>query len=410
MTRRTFGRIERLPSGRYRARYQNPNNKTERIGAPQTFLTKKAAQSWLNGIDSQISAGKWKHPDELAKEEAEARELQARQDAWEEAEREKNQTTVSEWVDEWLALLEASVEAGDTAHGTFRSYRSAIKPFVAALGDVPVREVMPEDIESWWQAQSVARGRDGKVISANTRKARYQAVAVCMAKAQDRGIIPHSPAQVRGAGKRIVKREQPMEYVPTPEDIARLVEASNARTGAAIILAYYCGLRSGEIRALTPRDLRLDGDRPHIVVRRAVARTASGAERLTGTKTAASNRDAPCPPIVVNHLRAYLVAEGIEQPGQFIIVSQGDKSNPVRGSALLEGRGGFHEACDAIGLHPSITRLHDLRTAFLTRAGWQGATIKELMDLAGHSDPDSVMRYQIATLDRLYSLVRAIGG
>ena len=58
--RRRFGRVRRLPSGRYQARYLAPDG-TDRP-APQTFATKKAAGVWLTMQESDFNRGDWLDP------------------------------------------------------------------------------------------------------------------------------------------------------------------------------------------------------------------------------------------------------------------------------------------------------------------------------------------------------------
>jgi hypothetical protein len=56
-SKRRFGRVRRLPSGRYQVRYPAPDG-TDRP-APQTFATKKAAEVWLTMQESEINRGEW---------------------------------------------------------------------------------------------------------------------------------------------------------------------------------------------------------------------------------------------------------------------------------------------------------------------------------------------------------------
>ena len=50
--KRRFGRIRKLPSGRFQARYLDPTNVDR--PAPHTFATKVDAERWLVGIESEI--------------------------------------------------------------------------------------------------------------------------------------------------------------------------------------------------------------------------------------------------------------------------------------------------------------------------------------------------------------------
>ena len=53
-TRRSFGKIKKLPSGRYQASYLGPDG--ERHNGPVTFLAKQHADQWLAMRQSEIRA------------------------------------------------------------------------------------------------------------------------------------------------------------------------------------------------------------------------------------------------------------------------------------------------------------------------------------------------------------------
>ena len=61
MARESWGIVDRLPSGRYRARYTHDG---ARHKAPETFETKTQAREYLAGERSTIAASTWIHPDE----------------------------------------------------------------------------------------------------------------------------------------------------------------------------------------------------------------------------------------------------------------------------------------------------------------------------------------------------------
>jgi hypothetical protein len=58
--KRRFGRVRRLPSGRYQARYLGPDGVDR--PAPQTFATKREAQVWLTLKEGEIKRGDWLDP------------------------------------------------------------------------------------------------------------------------------------------------------------------------------------------------------------------------------------------------------------------------------------------------------------------------------------------------------------
>jgi hypothetical protein len=59
--KRRFGRVRRLSSGRYQARYPGPDGKDR--PAPDTFASKTDAEVWLTRKEVEIRDGEWIDPD-----------------------------------------------------------------------------------------------------------------------------------------------------------------------------------------------------------------------------------------------------------------------------------------------------------------------------------------------------------
>src|SRR5690349_11545499 len=59
--RRRFGAVRRLTSGRWQARFRDPETGVYR-NAPRTFPTKTAASKWLSAIETDIARGDWHDP------------------------------------------------------------------------------------------------------------------------------------------------------------------------------------------------------------------------------------------------------------------------------------------------------------------------------------------------------------
>lgn len=60
MARETFGNIDKLPSGRFRARYVGGDG--ARHKAPHTFARKIDARVWLAEQQTAIASGRWQAP------------------------------------------------------------------------------------------------------------------------------------------------------------------------------------------------------------------------------------------------------------------------------------------------------------------------------------------------------------
>ena len=56
-----FGSVERLSSGRFRARYPGPDGR--RYTAPTTFVTKSEARGWLSLAHAEITRKRWAPPE-----------------------------------------------------------------------------------------------------------------------------------------------------------------------------------------------------------------------------------------------------------------------------------------------------------------------------------------------------------
>jgi hypothetical protein len=68
--REAWGRLRKLPSGRWQARYPGPDGvmHTARTDddRPLTFLTKTDARTWLAGVQTKIACDLWEPPATLA--------------------------------------------------------------------------------------------------------------------------------------------------------------------------------------------------------------------------------------------------------------------------------------------------------------------------------------------------------
>ena len=55
-SRRSWGSVRKFPSGRYQARYLDPDTR-RMVSAPETFASKTAADRWLAKKRAEIDAG-----------------------------------------------------------------------------------------------------------------------------------------------------------------------------------------------------------------------------------------------------------------------------------------------------------------------------------------------------------------
>ncbi len=166
-----------------------------------------------------------------------------------------------------------------------------------------------------------------------------------------------------------------------------------------VVLGAWCGLRLGELLALTRR--RID------VLHGTVEVVGSTYERTDGTvvvgppKSAAGRRKVTIPPHVVPELEGHLR----------------DHVGAKADAPLFSGPGGvvlyrktfsrhWRTARTAVGVEH--LHFHDLRHTGNTLAAATGASTKELMARMGHANPRATLLYQHATADRDRAIAEAL--
>ena len=144
--------------------------------------------------------------------------------------------------------------------------------------------------------------------------------------------------------------------------------------------------------------------------------TVSGQRLITTPKSVAGRRTVYQPPHLIDDVHQHLATftasdadalvfpgnEGLPlTPGQ--VYGHAPRFNKRTGKQTHPGNG-FYKARHQIG-RPDF-RFHDLRHFAATMAAISGATTKELMQFAGHSDIHVAMRYQEAVNDRKKDLAK----
>ena len=210
--RRQFGRIRKLPSGKYQASFVDPTG--VRQNAPETFRTKADAGRLLSIVEADLSRGTW-----------------------------LNEAASTDTFGSYArAVLRDSATIGVLWRETCeRNLRLHLAP----LELVPLRALSPTRVREWHAA--ALRGSGGCTSIAQS----YRFMRMVMNTAVREGLVHRNPCTVKGAG--VVKsRERP---VATPDQIVALVDAMNPRYRTAVLIAAWCGLRRGEIAGLRVADV-----------------------------------------------------------------------------------------------------------------------------------------------------------
>jgi integrase len=223
----------------------------------------------------------------------------------------------------------------------------------------------------------------------------YQVLRASLNTAVADGVLSANPCKVKGAGT-----DRPAERpVATMAEVEALASAVNARWRAMVLLAYWCGLRLGELRALRRSDLDLLHN--WVEVREQIVDV--GGRLMAGPpKTDAGRRRVAIPPHIVAELASHL--ELFVGAGAEAYVFTGHQGTGPLPSASW--RRSWEQARRATAL--GHLRFHDLRHAGNTLAAATGASTRELMVRMGHASMRAAVIYQHATADRDQAIASAL--
>lgn len=359
MSRRQFGRVRKLPSGRWQARYSAPDGEDRSLG---TFPTKAAANQALAKVELEMASGAWIDP----------------------ARREQ---TLDSYAQSWLATRSLRPR-------TRESYEDQLRlRILPRLGRMPLGRITAQEVRTWHAgllAQAEATGRGHRAVSASYRVLR----AILNTAVQDE-ILVRNPCTIRGAS---VDRPTARPEV-TAQSMWALAEAVPPLYRAVVWVAAGTALRSAELGGLRRRDVDLDAG--VLTVARTYVEPARGQAYFGPPKSDAGVRRVVIPAVIVEVLREHL--DRYSQPGPDGLVFVSEKGEPFS----RHNRKWWRAGVAAAGL-PAGTRLHDLRHAGLTMAAQSGATLKELMTMAGHSSSRAALIYQHAATERAATVAAAM--
>jgi integrase len=360
-SRRSFGRLRKLRSGRWQPAYIGPDNALHH--APTTYEAKIDAEGWLANERRLIAAEDWTPPDQRS------------------AIMVIKSPTLAEYSGPWLA--DRTLKPRTREH-----YQALLDHHILpSLGDKPLKAFTPATIRAWHAEQ----GSRTPTMRAHA----YGLLRTILATAQHDGLITANPCHIHGAGNS--KRVHKIKPLTLPE-LETLTAAMPARYQAMTLLAAWCGLRFGELAELRRSDIDMRNGR--IKIRRAVVRV-DGRFEVTTPKSDAGTRDVAVPPHLLPILKAHL-AEYAEfgRDGLLFPAASGGHLAP---SSLYKV---FYPARKAAG-RPDL-RWHDLRHTGAVLAAATGATLAELMARLGHSTQGAALRYQHAAQDRDMEIARKL--
>ena len=268
--RRGFGRLRKLPSGRWQAAYTGPDAILYK--APVTFEDQDAARGWLKSERKLIDLDEWRPPGERAFKRVRSRE------------------TFAEFTEAWLDARQ--VKGRPLKPRTRDHYRNLLDKFLLpTFGKRLLSAITPAEVDQWYRTMDA---------STPTYRAHAYSLLRTILASVDPTVLAANPARIRGAGS--TSRRHHIEPL-TLDELSALVDAMPEGRRLMVLLAAWCALRFGELAELRRSDI--DVTNGVVKIRRGVVRTSEGVQVGT-TKSDAGVRNVAVPPHLLPAIKAHL--------------------------------------------------------------------------------------------------------
>jgi integrase len=359
--KRRFGSIRKLPSKRFQARYTGPGGKVHT--APETFDTQGDADAWLAVEWAAVQGGKWAPPSVVHAEHlAEVA------------------TYFGPYAEE---VIKGRLATGKIRETTARLYRRYARLYFGEFVKQPLSAITTRQVAAWHA--SMAR-------TPTSRANAYGFLAMVMHAALRDELISSTPCRVSAGGAKRSRRTAEDEVLGPSEFAAYIVHVPD-RHGypMALGLAFWCGLRSGEVRGLRRRDVDLK--RRELTVAQQIVKLDGRNVISTLVKTDAGYRTVAIPPHFVGVMEDWLGVSPVK--GRDALLFTAPTGDPMSGESL---RAAGKKAAEAIG-RPTL-RVHSLRHSSATLFAQAGATTADMRGRFGWSSPSMATRYSHAVRER----------
>jgi integrase len=189
----------------------------------RTFRTKKEAERYERGQQTDLDQGEWVDP-------------------------RNGRVTLARWAAEWQRTV---VHLRPT---TQRIYDAKLRNHILPeLGNVPLAKLTPSMLRGWLAGLTTKEGGHSRPLSLGSVAQVYRTLNRVLAAAVDNESLGRNP--LRGVKPPRVAPE-PMRFL-SYEEVATLAEAIDPRYRALVLVAAYSGLRAGELIGLRRKHVDL---------------------------------------------------------------------------------------------------------------------------------------------------------
>lgn len=294
--------------------------------------------------------------------------------------------TLRQLYDEYVAVKSHEVRASSLKKIKLRISHYVL-PFI---GGIRIDKLNVPILQKWkLQIEDVRLERTGKPLELSTKKNIYGGLGALLNYAVKMEYIEKNPLAIVGNFKNPYEEKKEMDYY-TPEEFKAFITAAKHQAEDAELvrdniyewnfyvffnIAFYTGMRKGEIHALKWTDI--DGD--VLRVRRSINQKADGGDLETPPKNKSSVRDLQIPKPLADVLKAHYARHsslsGFTDDWR---ICGGTKC--LRNTTLQSRN---EQYAKEAGL--KVIRIHDFRHSHATLLANNGINIQEIARRLGHS-------------------------
>ena len=251
--------------------------------------------------------------------------------------------------------------------------RTKILPY---FGKRKIGEIEPRDIIAWQNELLAIRQPNGKPYSASYLQKIHSQLSAIFNHAVNFYHLPSNPAQKAG---NMGKEEHREMLFWTKEEYLKFADVMMDKPVSyyAFEILYWCGIRMGELLALTPADFNFE---THTLRINKSYQRLHREDVITPPKTLKSNRTIKMPQFLCDEMQAYLkmLYEPKEDERIFTISKSYLHHEMNRGSKVFGVK---------------RIRVHDLRHSHVSLLINMGFTVLAIADRMGHESIDITYRY-----------------
>lgn len=251
--------------------------------------------------------------------------------------------------------------------------RTKILPY---FGNRKIAEIEPKDVIAWQSKLLGYQGENGEVYSPTYLKTIHSQLSAIFNHVVRFYHLPSNPAQK--AGTMGCEEHKEMLFW-TKEEYLKFADVmmDKPRSYYAFEMLYWCGVRVGELLALTPADF--DFQRQTVTINKSYQRL-KGRDVITSPKTIKSNRVIKMPEFLCEEMQDYI--------RMLYEVGANERIFQITKSYL-------HHEMDRGAKEAGVKRIriHDLRHSHISLLIEMGFSALAIADRVGHESIDITYRY-----------------